>query len=318
MEITAAIARNGIEYHAGRICESLAKGVESFIETGRRIIDAKGALEHGQFMRMVEERLPFNHHTVNKFMNIATDERILKCSHGDILPASWTTLYEMTRLDNGTFKRAIADGTIHPGVERKTITALRKRLRQNNATSSPDTAEDLEDLADTSTKYGCIYADPPWQYGNQGTRAATNNHYPTMSMDEICALPVVDLAAEKAHLHLWTTSPFLPDAFKVIEAWGFTYKSSFVWVKPQMGIGNYWRLSHEFLLLGVRGGLTFQDKSLMSWFKANRTKHSAKPWEVREMIARASPGPRIELFARERSDGWSAWGNQIDRRLFDE
>src|SRR5690606_24138432 len=112
---------------------------------------------------------------------------------------------------------------------------------------------DLRQLIVAGKKFGCIYADPAWQYGNQATRAATDNHYVTMSVDAICAMPVAEVAADDAHLHLWTTNAFLFDAKRVMEAWGFEYRSCLVWVKLQMGIGNYWRVSHEFLLLGIRG-----------------------------------------------------------------
>lgn len=100
----------------------------------------------------------------------------------------------------------------------------------------------------TGRKFGTVYADPPWLYRNQGTRAATGNHY--ASMDEICALPVRDVAADDAHLHLWTTNGFLFEAHRVMEAWGFECQGCFVWVKSQMGLGNYWRVSHEFMLFG--------------------------------------------------------------------
>ncbi len=160
-------------------------------------------------------------------------------------------------------------------------------------------------------RYGCVYADPPWRYGNQGTRSATDKHYSGMSVDEICDLPVADICADVGHLHLWTTNGFLFDAQRVMESWGFTYKSCFVWVKPQMGIGNYWRVSHEFLLLGVKGKQTFISKSLKSWASFNRTKHSAKPEEIRGFIEKASPGPYVELFARRTATGWSSWGNEV-------
>lgn len=165
-------------------------------------------------------------------------------------------------------------------------------------------------------RFATVYADPPWQYGNQGTRASTDNHYGTMTVEQICAEPVKDLVEENAHLHLWTTNAFLFDAKTVMEAWGFEYKSCFVWVKPQMGIGNYWRLSHEFMLFGIRGKAPFRDRSLMSWAQLDRTKHSAKPEQVRDFVMRASPGPYLELYGRSPVDGWTVYGNQIERRLF--
>lgn len=197
--------------------------------------------------------------------------------------------------------------------QRKLIASV-SEIGQANTTC---TVDDLEKLMADGRKYGTIYADPPWAYGNQGTRAATDNHYPTMTVEEIAALPIAELAAENAHLHLWTTNAFLFECQKLFEAWGFEYKSAFVWVKPQMGIGNYWRVSHEFLLLGVRGSMPFLNHSLMSWSQIDRTRHSAKPERVRLMIEQASPGPRLELFARRVSQGWTSWGNEIERTMFD-
>lgn len=165
-------------------------------------------------------------------------------------------------------------------------------------------------------KFATIMADPPWNYGNQATRAATDNHYVTMSVADICAMPVADLAADDAQLHLWTTNGFLREAFEVMEAWGFSYRSVFVWCKPQMGIGNYWRVSHEFLLLGIRGSATFEDKSLKSWAELDRGKHSAKPESVRAMVETAFRGPRLELFGRIAVPGWTVFGNEVERSLY--
>jgi len=176
--------------------------------------------------------------------------------------------------------------------------------------------ETLQEVIDAGQTFGTILCDPPWSYGNQATRAATDNHYQTMAIADICALPIEQIAAEQSHLHLWTTNGFLREAFDVIEAWGFTYKSCFVWAKSQMGIGNYWRVSHEFMLLGVRGKLTFADHGLRSWIEDARRRHSAKPDIVRNMIEKASPGPRIELFARQEAAGWTSWGNQVSKTLF--
>jgi N6-adenosine-specific RNA methylase IME4 len=156
----------------------------------------------------------------------------------------------------------------------------------------------LQTLIERSERFGTIYADPPWQYENSASRGAAENHYRTMAVEAIAALPVAHLAATDAHLHLWTTNAFLFEARQVIEAWGFAYKSCLVWIKPQLGTGNYWRVSHEFLLLGIRGNAVFADKTQQSWLYADRTKHSAKPAIFRKLIEQVSPGPRLELFAR--------------------
>ena len=179
-------------------------------------------------------------------------------------------------------------------------------------------ASDLSALIDAGYRFGTIYADPPWEYGNRATRASAEKNYSTESVaGMIEKLPVADLAAPESHLHLWTTNAFLFEAKALMEAWGFEYKSCFVWVKPKIGIGNYWRVSHEFMLLGVRGGLTFMDLSLRSWFECDRGKHSRKPEQVRKLIQLSSPGPRLEMFARESVKDWVCWGNEVERGMFD-
>ena len=171
----------------------------------------------------------------------------------------------------------------------------------------------LDELAGQT--FGTLYADPPWQYGNQSTRAATGNHYETLTPAQVCELPVGELAAPDAHLHLWTTNGFLREAFDVMEAWGFEYRSCFVWCKTQMGIGNYWRVSHELLLLGIRGDAKrFLVRDLKSWQEMRRGRHSEKPDKVREMIERASPGPRLELFSRIAVKGWTVFGDRVTER----
>ena len=182
-----------------------------------------------------------------------------------------------------------------------------------HAQPAESVVDDLGALIDKGQKYSTIYADPPWPYNNQATRAATSNHYPTMSIDDICSEPVDQLCGDRAHLHLWTTNGFLFDAFDVLEAWGFTYKSCFLWVKPQIGIGNYWRVSHEFLLLGVRGKLSFQDKGVRSWIEHKRTEHSRKPLAIRELVERVSPGPYLEMYGRQTppNENWTVYGNQV-------
>lgn len=215
----------------------------------------------------------------------------------------------------------------------KLIRGRLKAQRQDAVAESIEEQEgctvyDLHALAASGRKYGCIYADPPWDYENQSTRAATGNHYVTMTLDDIKALPVAQLAADEAHLHLWTTNAFLRDSFDLIEAWGFEYRSILVWCKgeneaaPQIGIGNYWRVNTEYLLLGIRGGLQFAKTTaakkarMSSWVHHKRIGHSRKPPVFREHIESVSPGPRLELFGRVAVPGWDVWGNEVERTLF--
>lgn len=176
----------------------------------------------------------------------------------------------------------------------------------------------------TDGEFRTFVADPPWQYGNTSTRGAAENHYDTMTIEELCALDVVrDSAADEAHLYLWTTAGHLPQAFDVMSAWGFEYKTYLVWCKPQIGMGNYFRISTELVLFGVKGGMRTQARDIRNWFEAKRGKHSAKPLEFHDLVIKASPGPYMELFSRCSADkmltgctcskcrlGWEVWGNQ--------
>lgn len=188
----------------------------------------------------------------------------------------------------------------------------------NSPSAVPTIVRNLDWLRIRGQKFATIYADPPWRYSNTAARGAAENHYRTMSLDAICREPVKELAAANAHLHLWTTNGFLKEAFEVISAWGFEYKSCLLWLKPQLGMGNYWRVSHEFLLLGVRGNLPFRNRQCRSWHIARRSAHSRKPFLFRGLIEQVSPGPYLELYGREEhpNSDWTVYGNQVERRLF--
>jgi N6-adenosine-specific RNA methylase IME4 len=173
----------------------------------------------------------------------------------------------------------------------------------------------VQGLVGITGTFPTLVADPPWQYGNTKTRNAADKHYPTMTVGELCELPVGVHAAESAHLYLWTTAPFLREAFEVMDAWGFTYKTNLVWVKPQIGMGNYFRVSHEHVLFGVRGTapMLTPAKSTRSWFQADRREHSTKPDAFLDLVERCSPSPGLELFARRQRMSaafeWTYWGN---------
>lgn len=162
-------------------------------------------------------------------------------------------------------------------------------------------------------KFNVIYADPPWKYGDKLTESygGTQYHYESMSVAELCDLPVDDLAADDCVLFLWVTSPLLPDGLRIVEAWDFDYKACFVWDKIKHNMGHYQSVRHEFLLLCTRGsGLPDSDKLERSVVSIERGEHSAKPAYFRAMIERMYVGRKVELFAREAADGWERWGNQ--------
>jgi N6-adenosine-specific RNA methylase IME4 len=173
-------------------------------------------------------------------------------------------------------------------------------------------------------KFGTILADPPWQFQNRTGKVAPEhkrlNRYGTMQLEEICALPVADIAADPAHLYLWVPNALLPEGLKVLDAWGFRYVSNIVWHKVRKdggsdgrGVGFYFRNVTELLLFGVRGknARTLDPgRSQVNMIQSRKREHSRKPDEQYKIIEECSWGPRIELFSRGKRKGWEAWGNQ--------
>ena len=194
----------------------------------------------------------------------------------------------------------------------KIASALERQRRQRQGSHSTDgAARDLRELVASGQKFGCVYLDPPWAYFNTGSNGAAANHYPTLTVEELAALPVRELAAPDSHCHLWTTTVHLSAALQLLPAWGFQYKSVFVWLKDGFGLGNYWRVATEFLLLGVRGQAPFADHGQPNWLAASRASHSEKPEAIRGLLEMVSPGPYLELFARREAPGWVTWGNEV-------
>lgn len=205
----------------------------------------------------------------------------------------------------------------------KEILQAAKAIRADRAVASREAR--LDNLAeiskgnsalDTSQRYPIIYADPPWRYENPpmgGTNRSIENHYPTMTLEEICAMPVADLATDDAMLYLWATAPKLAECMDVIKAWGFEYRTNIVWDKESIGMGYHARNQHEILLIAKRGNIPPPQagKQPASVHREKRAEHSAKPDFYYEMIEAAYPQlPKIELFCRSPRDGWSVWGNQ--------
>jgi N6-adenosine-specific RNA methylase IME4 len=164
-------------------------------------------------------------------------------------------------------------------------------------------------------RYGVIYADPEWRFEvysrDTGMDRAADNHYPTSGTDAICARPVADIAADDCALFLWATVPMLPDALRVMAAWGFEYKSHCIWAKDRIGTGYWFRNQHELLLVGTRGSIPApaMGTQVASLVDAPVGKHSEKPIQFYDLIESYFPNlPKIELNARVSRPGWDAWG----------
>lgn len=186
-------------------------------------------------------------------------------------------------------------------------------------------AQDLAGFA-RGRKFATILADPPWQFQNRTGKVAPEhrrlNRYETMTLDDICSLPVEGVAADPAHLYLWVPNALLPDGLRVMEAWGFQYKSNLVWRKIRKdggsdgrGVGFYFRNVTEIILFGTRGKnarTLAPGRRQVNYLESRKREHSRKPDEQYEIIEACSPGPRLEMFSRGSRAGWDVWGNQAD------
>lgn len=220
----------------------------------------------------------------------------------------------------------ISEGTISKVrvIEAKATQEEKEKLKRGDTTVNQvfirihrdEVREKVKQTDWPTGKYRVIYADPPWKYSNSmpvDIATQQEDHYPTMPISEICLLPVKDLALEDAILFLWVTSPVLEEAFKVINAWGFKYKASFVWDKVEHNMGHYNSVRHEFLLVAVSGSCQPDTARLYDSVQSiPRAGHSRKPGFFREMIETLYPyGPKLELFGREQVAGWEVYGNQL-------
>ncbi len=175
-------------------------------------------------------------------------------------------------------------------------------------------------------KFKTVLADPPWQFQNRTGKMAPEhkrlNRYPTMKLDEIMRMPVQEVLDETAHLYLWVPNALLADGLKVMEAWGFHYKTNLIWYKvrkdggpDRRGVGFYFRNVTEMILFGVRGknARTLQPgRSQENIIVSRKREHSRKPDEQYALIESCSPGPYLEIFARGPREGWEVWGNQAE------
>jgi N6-adenosine-specific RNA methylase IME4/DNA-binding Xre family transcriptional regulator len=191
------------------------------------------------------------------------------------------------------------------------------------ATGAESAAGDLRAL--DGGPFSTILADPPWRFMNRTGKVAPEHRrlsrYDTMTTAAIRALPVAEVAAENAHLYLWVPNALIADALRVMESWGFTYKSNIVWAKRRKdggpdgrGVGFYFRNVTELILFGVKGSMRTlaPGRRQVNMIETRKREHSRKPDEQYDVIESCSPGPYVELFARYSRPGWTSWGLEAD------
>jgi N6-adenosine-specific RNA methylase IME4 len=179
-----------------------------------------------------------------------------------------------------------------------------------------------------ASEFNTILADPPWRFQNSTGKVAPEHkrlkRYHTMSFDAIRAMPIAAHAADRSHLYLWCPNALLEEGLSIMRSWGFKYKTNIVWYKIRKdggpdgrGVGFYFRNVTELLLFGIRGKMRTLDpgRTQVNLISTRKQEHSRKPDGVYDIIEACSPGPFLELFARERRDGWTQWGDELDTYL---
>lgn len=177
-------------------------------------------------------------------------------------------------------------------------------------------------------RFSTILADPPWRFANRTGKMAPEHkrlrRYHTMDLAAICDLDVASLANDNSHLYLWCPNALLPNGLRVMEAWGFNYKANVVWYKIRKdggpdgrGVGFYFRNVTEVLLFGVRGSMRTlaPGRRQVNMIRSRKREHSRKPTETYRLIEDCSPGPYLELFAREERNGWTQWGDEVGQEI---
>lgn len=188
-----------------------------------------------------------------------------------------------------------------------------------NMTAAEDFSKEI------SGKYSTILADPPWRFMNRTGKMAPEHRrlsrYATLTLQEICAIPVAVAAEDRSHLYLWVPNALLAEGLEVMRAWGFSYKANIVWHKVRKdggpdgrGVGFYFRNTTELVLFGIRGSLRTlaPGRRQVNIIRSQKREHSRKPDELYQVIEACSPGPYLELFARGLRKGWIQWGDQAD------
>lgn len=185
------------------------------------------------------------------------------------------------------------------------------------------------DLSSLGRKpFGTVLADPPWRFMNRTGKVAPEHQrlsrYDTMDWKDIADLPVADLMADQSHCYLWVPNALVAEGLRVLESWGFTYKTMIIWAKRRKdggpdgrGVGFYYRNVTEPVLFGVRGRLrtSAAGRTQVNMIESRKREHSRKPDELYPIIESCSPGPRLELFARYPRSGWQAWGNEASEEV---
>lgn len=344
---------------AAGIAAAYADAVGAGFEVGRRLIAAKEGLDHGDFQAMIAADLPFGPRLAQMFMAVARDARLANTQRVSLLPDGIAARYALTRLDDAALEDAFDRGAIGPATTRADAVRIKMEAAAGNARAETEAriaaapageafAGDIRDglarLIADGRRFGALLADPPWKFRTWSAKGdGRKPPYPTLTLAELAALPVAQVAADDAVLFLWgvrwavaRAEVAQPDAFGdgaaramnvpmaalLMKAWGFELvTTAFTWVKrdpdsddgegAHRGAGHWTRANPEPCFLGTRGSPARLSAAVDELVVAPVGAHSEKPGEVHDRIAALVAGPYLELFARLARPGWTAIGNQL-------
>lgn len=319
-------------------CEAvIERGLKTFVDVGNALLEIRDSRlyrkEYDTFEDYCRQRWNMSRFYAHRMIEAAqVTENLLPV--GNILPTSERQARPLTSLPpemqvqawrqavdtapEGKITAAHVQAVVAEMQEREILEAA-KRIQAEKREQRR--AERIEIITHEPASLDClgpfnvIYADPPWRYEYSiSTSREIENQYPTMTLEDICSLPVASISADDSVLFLWATSPKLVEAINVIEAWGFTYRTCMVWIKDKIGMGYYARQQHELLLIAARGNLPTPEPANRppSVLYGERNTHSYKPEETYEVIEKMYPEfNKVELFCRNPREGWFSWGNQV-------
>jgi N6-adenosine-specific RNA methylase IME4 len=311
--IEGAVVDRSPDQLARLIRLDLAGAVEGIVAAGRHLREAREVIEHGRWEDWIRDDVGMSPDKALMLMSIAGHLVISNPEHARDLPASWSTLYELSRLEPSVVKRAISDGEITPETERRDARALVSRHKAIGPVAEP--------VPPPAGRYRCIVIDPPWPMPKIERDVRPNQYehldYPTMTLEQLADeqwLPVRTLADDDCHIYLWVTHKFLPVGMDLLTEWGFNYQCVMTWRK-NVGITPFsWMYDTEHVLFGRRGNLKLERLGLRLSFEAAVNGHSVKPDVFYERVREASPGPRIDMFPGVEHEGFEPWGLEASHR----
>lgn len=318
--IVPARARKSAAQWAEEISGYWSRSALNFIAAGEALAQAKAALPHGEFYAMIEEKLPFEPRTAQRLMQIAADQRLRNPTLASLLPPSWDTLYELTRLDDVTFQARIEDGTISPRLKRSEIRNGLTEVRREERLG------EMRELAANPMQvpagpFATAIEDPPWEDPDAPIGFNDRHYrfkYATMTPRAIADMPFADSLGPHCFYALWITRYHLAigSHLPVLEARRLKPRTVVTWDKVRPGLGNgFVRDRTEHIVFATRGDVAVPAPHLRpdSLFDQARSgRHSEKP-SIHDWIEAWFPDmSRIEFFARRARAGWVAYGNQVE------